>query len=110
MVRLEQVIKGAKREYCGSSPSQRNRLPITPKVLHKIKAGWSTQASRFNNIMLWAVCCLCFLRSGKVTVPSEVVYNSGAHLNINYVAVDDIIDTTTVKVTIKAVEEGLIST
>lgn len=39
MAQLEQVIKGAKREYSGSNPSQRNQLPITPKVLHKTKAG-----------------------------------------------------------------------
>lgn len=59
--------------------------------------------------MLWAMCCLCFLQSGKVMVPSEAVYNSGTHLNINYVAVDDFTDPIVVNVTIKAVEKGLIS-
>lgn len=99
MARLKRVIKGVKREYARSNPSQRNRLPITPEVLHKIKAVWSTQASSFNNIMLWAVCCLCyfgFFRSGEVTVPSEVAYNSRAHLNVDDIAVDDITDSTVV--------------
>ena len=36
MARLEQVMKGAKREHARRSPSQRKRLPITPEVLHKI--------------------------------------------------------------------------
>ena len=104
MARLEQVIKGAKREYAHRNPSQGKRLPITPEVLHKIKSVWS-QASIFNNIMLWAACCLCyfgFLRSGEVTVPSEAAYDGRAHLNADDVAVDDLANPTVMKVTIKA--------
>lgn len=105
MARLEQVLKGAKREYVKKNPDKRERLPITPDLLIKMKSIWSKDPSKFDNIMIWAACCLCyfgFLRSGEVTVPSEAAYDSGAHLNMADVSVDSIEDPSVVKVRIKA--------
>lgn len=105
MARLEQVLKGAKREYVKKNPCKRERLPITPDLLMKMKSIWSKDPSKFDNIMIWAACCLCyfgFLRSGEVTVPSEAAYDSGVHLNMADVSVDSIENPSVVKVRIKA--------
>ena len=105
MARLEQVIKGAKREYARRNPETRVRLPITPEILFKLRAVWSREAKNFDYIMLWAACCLCyygFLRSGEITVPSETGYDSGVHLNMADISVDNAENPTVVKVKIKA--------
>ena len=44
MARLEQVIKGAKREYAKRNPETRVRLPITPDILLKLRSVWSRDA------------------------------------------------------------------
>ena len=56
MARLEQVIKGAKREYARRNLETRVRLPITPEILFKLRAVWSREAKNFDYIMLWAAC------------------------------------------------------
>lgn len=105
MARLEQVLKGAKREYVKKNPDKRERLPITPDLLIKMKSIWNKDPSKFDNIMIWAACSLCyfgFLRSGEVTVPSEAAYDSGTHLNMADISVDSIENPSVVKVRIKA--------
>ena len=55
----------------------------------------------FNEIMLWAACCLCFfgfLRAGEITVPSERAYDKGEHLNVSDILVDSVTNPTTMKV------------
>ena len=105
MARLEQVVKGAKREYAKKNPDKRERLPITPELLMQMKQVWSREPKKFDNIMLWAACCVCyfgFLRSGEVTVPSEAAYDSSVHLNMSDIAVDSIYSPSTIKIKIKA--------
>ena len=71
MAHLEQVVKGAKREHAKKNPDKRERLPITPELLMRMKKVWSREPKNFDNIMLWAACCLCyfgFLRSGEVAI------------------------------------------
>ena len=106
MPRLEQVIKGAKREYAKKNPDKRERLPITPELMMQMKLVWSRgDPKNFDNTMLWAACCTCyfgFLRSGEVTVPSEAAYDSSVHLNISDIAVDSIDAPSTIKLRIKA--------
>ena len=110
MPRLEQVLKGIKRQYAKKSPPQRPRLPMTPEVLAKIKAIWSKDPSKFDHVMLWAACCLCyfaFLRSGKITVPLESAYDSSTHLNMSDVSVNSVVNPSVVKVQIKASKTDL---
>ena len=105
MARLEQVLKGAKREYAKKSPGRRERLPITPDILLEMKGVWNKDPKNFNNIMLWAACCLCyfgFLRSGEITVPSEAAYDQSVHLNMSDIAIDSIASPSSVRVSIKA--------
>ena len=105
MARLEQVIRGAKREYAKNSPGKRTRLPITPEILLKLRNVWEESGKHHNSIMLWAACCLCyfgFLRSGEVTVPTESGYDAGEHLNFSDISVDSISHPTLMRVKIKA--------
>ena len=105
MARLEQLIKGAKREYAKRNHETRVRLPITPDILLKLRSVWSRDAKDFDRIMLWAACCLCFyrfLRSGEITVPSDAGYDSSVHLNMANVSVDNSENPAVVKVKIKA--------
>ena len=105
MARLEQVLKGAKREFAKKSPEKRERLPITPDILLKLKAHWISGPKDKDKIMLWAACCLCyfgFLRAGQLTVPSEAAYEKGVHLNMEDMAVDSISSPSVVRARIKA--------
>ena len=102
---LEQVLKGAKREFSKKNPDKRERLPITPELLLRMKQVWAKDPKKFENVMLWAACCVCyfdFLRSGKVTVPSEASYDSSVHLNMADIAIDNTESPSTVKIRIKA--------
>ena len=84
MARLEQVMRGIKGLQAKAAPGQA-RLPITPELLRKIRQVWSTAdgGSKWDNIMLWAACLLCFfgfLQSGEITIPSDTAFDGGAHL------------------------------
>ena len=105
MPTLEQVIKGAKREAAKQGTVQRPRLPITPEILLRLRRVWEGDRTKHDFVMMWAACCLCyfgFLRAGEITVPSEKAYDSGAHLNFEDVAVDNVSNPQTLRVTIKA--------
>ena len=105
MPKLEQVIRGVKREHAKRSPGKRTRLLITPEILLKLRGVWEASSKHHNSIMLWAACCLCyfgFLRSGEITVPSESAYDSGEHLNFSDIAVDSVANPSMLKVRIKA--------
>ena len=105
MPRLEQVIKGIKKEYAKQCPGQRVRLPITPEILLKMRQVWDCNPKDFDSIMMWAACCLCFfgfLRAGEISVPSEAAYDKGEHLNFSDVAIDNLSNPRVLKVKIKA--------
>ena len=58
-----------------------------------------------DNIMLWAVCCMCFygfLRSGEVTLVLGQECDPEADLSEGDVALDDLVNPTVVRVHIKA--------
>ncbi len=102
---LDYVLRGIKSEQAKHGPAKRERLPITPTVLLKLRAVWAKEASKPDHIMLWAACCTCFfgfLRSGEVTVPSAQGYDPGAHLSVGDVSLDSIQRPKTAQVRIKA--------
>lgn len=87
------------------NPGTRVRLPINPEILFKLRVVWSREAKNFDYIMLWAACCLCyygFLWLGEITVPSNTEYDSGVHLNMAGISVDNAENMTVVKVKTKA--------
>ena len=75
MMRLEQVVKGVKRDQACKLPSnQRTRLPITAELMKKMKSILLKNCTDEDNIMLWAAMSLCFfgfLRAGEMTLETE---------------------------------------
>ncbi len=65
---LECTPKGIKLKQAKSGISRpRQRLPITPAILRRLRGKWEADREK-DNIMLWAACCMCFfgfLRSGE---------------------------------------------
>ena len=101
-LRLDQCLKGVKR-LCSRQADK--RLPITPLVLSAIKSVLLKKADQYDNIMLWAACCLgffAFLRSGEFTVPSLAGFNPSIHLTPQDFTVDSIENPSMVLVRIKA--------
>ena len=88
--RLQQVLRGIKRVEAEKGASNRQRLPISPDILRKLKGVW--EADPFpGTTMLWAACCLGFfgiLRSGEMTVPPDGQYDPSRHLSRSDIAVD----------------------
>ena len=104
MARLEQVLKGIKMVQ-SRGPKRAERLPITPRMLVKLKEAWASGASKFDAQMLWAAASLCFfgfMRSGELTIRSVSSYDESAHLSFNDVAVDCTHDPRILRVHLKA--------
>ena len=89
MPQLELALRGSKKEQLGQQ--KQTRLPITPAILMKLRQVWDKQAKEWDNVMLWAACCLGFfgfLRSGEFTAPKSDEFDPGQHLSFTDVAVD----------------------
>ncbi len=103
---LECTLKGIKLKQAKSAASRpRQRLPITPAILRKLRKVWEQEKESWDNIMLWAACSMCFfgfLRSGEITVPSLAQYDAGAHLSEGDVLLEGSSPPRMVQVTIKA--------
>ena len=105
MPQLEYVLKGIKVDLAKRSVTQRSRLPITPSILRKIRSVLSEESAKYENIMLWAICCTCFfgfLRSGEATTPAGLQYDPGAHLSYGDVSLDSNENPSLARVSIKA--------
>ena len=92
MSRLHYVLRGIKKEQAATHREQRERLPITPVILHKLRNVWEPEGQHADKKMLWAACCLgffAFLRIGEMTTPSDGGYDPSAHLSMKDVSVDD---------------------
>lgn len=88
-----------------AAPRRKERLPVTPSILRKLKTAWQAMEDTFNAHMLWAVVCTCFfsfLQSGEVVVPVAAAYDPSVHLSHGNVKVDNISAPSYVTVTLKA--------
>ena len=87
---LTLVLQGIKRyQACTTSPTI--CLPITIQIMHNIKATLVQSPMEYQNIMMWAACCVAFfgcLRCGEFTVPSQSNYDPTIHLSYHDVLVD----------------------
>lgn len=104
MVKLQQVLRGIKSSQAKIGGKKSPRLPITPDLLLAIKGVWEKEQSR-DKVMLWAATTLCFfgfLRSGEVCIPTEKGFDEGAHLTVQDVQVDNVVNPQSVQVRIKA--------
>ena len=103
---LEYTLRGIKLRQAKDKKSRaKKRLPITPGIFGKLREVWGKEAHLVDNIMLWAVCCMCFygfLRSGEVTLTSGRQFDPEADLSEGDVALDDLVNPTVVRVHIKA--------
>ena len=98
-LRLDLVMKGVSRRR-GSGADK--RLPITPLVLKEVLRIVSRDPTNFDNIMMWAACCLgyfAFLRAGEFTVSEP--FDPAVHLSVEDVAVDNHQNPTMISVHLK---------
>ena len=105
--RLHYVLRGVKRAEGMAGVTKRERRPITPDLLRKIKGVWDPQAHKADVVMLWAACCLAyfgFMRIGEQTVPTDNGYNASCHLSWGNVMVDDPLHPSRLEVRIKALK------
>jgi len=58
--RLHYTMRGMKREEASRGVTTRERLPITPGILRKIRAIWEPRSQDPDIVMLWAAACLGF--------------------------------------------------
>ena len=101
--KLHYVLRGVKRSQ--GEVDKRERLPITPPLLRKIKSVWDGQVQDYDIVMLWAACCLAyfgFLRAGELTVPSDSAFDPSIHLSWGDLAVDNPESPAIMSVTLKA--------
>ena len=103
--RLHYVLRGIKRAEGIAGVAKRERRPISPDLLRKIKSVWDPKAKEANVVMLWAACCLAyfgFMRIGELTVSSDDAYDSASHLSWGDIAVDDPAYPSSMEVRVKA--------
>ena len=89
--RFHYVLRGVKRAQGEAGAGRRERLPITPPILRKIRGVWGRAPDDPDHIMLWAACCLAFfgfLRAGELTVPNDSAFAPSVHLAWGDLAVD----------------------
>ena len=102
MPKLSLVERGIRRAKAVKHKSV--CLPITPAILRQLRALWSMNATLFDYIMLWAVCCVAFFgffRMGEITSSSIRSYDASCQLTMADVAIDDGQNPTVVRIHLK---------
>ena len=102
--RLEYVLRGVKRCKSEKGSEGRERLPISPDILRRIKTSWESVLLTTDIVMLRAACCLAFfgfLRSWELSVPSDATHDPKVHLNVSDIAVNNPASPTVIRVSIK---------
>ena len=93
MAKLAQVLKGVRSSSTGFSKFV--RLPITPKILSRIKQTWEAEGLNNDRTMVWAAMLLCFFgffRSGEICAPSPGLFDANVHLSFADITV--VVDST----------------
>ena len=103
--KLEYVLKGIKRSQAEKlSPARKDRLPITPDILRRIKCHWACQNASVDIHMLWAAFSLGFfgfLRAGEFTIPSDSAFDPSQHLCPEDISVDSHVQPSLLRVHLK---------
>lgn len=93
MPKLRLVQSGIQRSYAlKDKDPAKLRLPITPSILHKLKAHWFPSYTISDIAMLWAATTLCFFeffRVGEITVPTLSSFDPKRCLAWKDIAIDD---------------------
>lgn len=104
MPRLECVLKGVKRTQAEDGVVSRERLPITPHLLLRLRKVWSPEGHLQDTKLIWAAATFCFfafMQAGELTMPTSSEYDPDVHLCINDVAVDDLKSPSVLHITLK---------
>ena len=100
---LQITLKGIQhRQEVSHSPKP--QLPTTLQLLQNIYTYLSQQPHRYNNILMWAACCLGFfgfLRVSDFTTPSDTHCDKECHLSIDDISIDSRDNPQLLKVTLK---------
>ena len=95
---LQYVIRGIK---CAPRPPSHSHLPITPSLLRSLKSVWVSKPADADCIMLWAACCMGFMRAGEFTLKSSQNYDLSSCLTPQDVAVDQHANPSTISIHLK---------
>ncbi len=105
MAQLTQVLRGIKSVQAKEGQnSTRIRLPITSNVLRRMRKVWDREPHKFDHIMLWAACTLCFFsffRAGEITSPSDASFDPHTHLSFSDRAADSASPPTMMRILLK---------
>ena len=72
--------------------------------MRSIKAVLESNAAQYDNVLLWAACCLAFfgfLRCGEFTVPLQTDYDLDTHLSLTDITLDNKVSPSVIQVKIK---------
>ena len=100
---LQLTLKGILKSQASTQPP-RIRLPITSEIMERMKNLLSNQPSSYNNIMIWAACCLAFfgfLQVSKFTVPTDNQYDELCYLSFSSVSIDSRVNPQQLQIMIK---------
>ena len=83
MSKLRQVQHGIKLVDAQSARKRRDRLPIMPEILKRMKKCWPMTS--VDDTMVWPVCLVAFFgffRAGELTVPADCALDLKIHLTV----------------------------
>ena len=98
---LELLLKGSQKR---KGKQKDSRLPVTPLILRIIRREVDKAPQEFDNILVWAMCCLGFygfMRSGEFTCATAGSYDPSKHLAYGDIAINSRNNPTIMKIHLK---------